>query len=63
MIVINIKLLMMTNLGDVIDTIGRVSLLGILFCLLIVVCTCFSGFTRPFTEEDLVYKSVFKIEG
>jgi hypothetical protein len=50
MIIVNVRLLMMTSLGDVLHTVGRLNLVGVLFCLFVVICTCFNGFTRPHTE-------------
>lgn len=62
MIVFNSKYLMMTDLKAVLNTIGKSSIVGILFCMSIIWLTAIFGFNRNYNGEVIEYKSVLAMD-
>lgn len=48
MILANFKYLMMTNLRDILHTVGKSSIIGIMFCVTIIWLTSIFGFNRTY---------------
>lgn len=63
MIVLNSKYLMMTDLKAVLNTIGKSSIVGIMFCMSIIWLTAIFGFNRNYNGEVIEYKSVLAMDG
>lgn len=62
MIVCNSKYLMMTDLREVLHTIGKSSIIGILFCMSIIWLTAVFGFNRRYQDTRIRYDSVFSMD-
>ena len=45
MVVLNYRYLMMTDLREVLNTVGKFSIIGIFFCLTVIYLTSLFGFT------------------
>ncbi len=47
----NIKYLMMTDLGEMLGTVGRMSIIGITFCMVVIGLTALFGFDRDYKDS------------
>lgn len=62
MISLNGKYLMMTNIKEVLGSIGKWSIAGILFCMSIIWLTTLFGFSREYEGQTIEYRSILEMD-
>lgn len=61
-IVFNLKNFFKTDLGEMLHSLGKFSVTGVVICMSFIVLTAISGFTKTVSGEEVEYRSIFTMD-
>ena len=63
LVALNANSFFKSDLRELLHSLGKFSVSGVIFCLVCIILTSVTGFTREVSGEAVVYKSIFSMNG